>query len=272
MDTIKIITLFWRKVVVRSFRFAVSFEEVRGETVNIVRGLIINLLALIGIGNFSSQPVEFVPVLYWLGLLLTGRLLIGLIYFPAKIYSEIRSEAVRFTFQDVEIKEYKFPRESGYGVGLSLISNKPKNHFILLLDAKIQNIKHKGKELLENREKRDGNISILIGSGYHFEKGSGGVLNKSAKNSLAKVSVVPLTKFNNDKAYILIGDGDDEIIEMEDGSTYRIILNFSAKLFIGGQRDLEGVGIWCDLVYSKNWLQQKVVSLKIIERTPPYAD
>jgi hypothetical protein len=119
MDTVKTTVYFWLKIVWYAARFAILFGEIRGETFNIVKGLFLNLLAYLGIGALSAQPMEIKGVLYWLLLLVLGRFILGLFYYPANLYVEARKKQDRFAWENitVRIKELEVRREfRGYAI------------------------------------------------------------------------------------------------------------------------------------------------------------
>jgi len=142
LEKIKQTIRFWWWILREAIISSILFSELRGGITDILKGLAINLLSLLGIGAFRG--FDFTDIIYWLVILLIVRFFWFLVYLPSKFYSRKRMEANRLTWADIDIKEFTFPKQSGFGVGLEVISKKHERDFIMNVQAEINNIRRLG--------------------------------------------------------------------------------------------------------------------------------
>jgi hypothetical protein len=146
-----------------------------------------------------------------------------------------------------------------------LISDKHENCYIVDVVAKLGSIKRRDIEELNENLRYSIQLPVLIGSGSHFQKGNG-ILNRGNTNSFAEVSVIPIATWDDNRAWILANDGDDECVELKKGTSYRVTMSLDGFLDIAGRFELQGCGIWIDLL----WRDKKGIELKIHKRNPDY--
>jgi hypothetical protein len=154
---------------------------------------------------------------------------------------------------------------------LRLISDKQINSFVTEIVIKIGSVKLGNSELLDQNSQYKAQFPILIGSGSHFEKSNGGILNREDKNSLAEVSVTPIANWDNEKAWIVLDNEQGKFLYLKANVTHRITIAIDGALDTGGGTViLEGCGLWCDLLFQRNRKGIGDVSLRVFERRPSY--
>jgi len=60
---------------------------------------------------------------------------------PLILYREKETEANKRSWKDIEIKPYHFPENSGFGVGLEILSDKPREFHVNQVFCQITEIK-----------------------------------------------------------------------------------------------------------------------------------
>lgn len=130
-----------------------------GDRVGIVRTIIVSILTSIG-AYFLRVALGVIMIDPWVVIWTSfAGLLIGIFgwfallflwnfFFesPVKIWVELRSEALKYTWNDFDFCPYKFPENSMFGVGLKADNHKP--YYIQGAEAKLIHIQ-KGKEKLD---------------------------------------------------------------------------------------------------------------------------
>jgi len=231
---------------------------------SIVRGLFLNLLAYLGIGALTAQPIEVIPIIYWLGLLVFVRFVFGLLYFPAKFYTDQKRETNKLTFKDVEIKKYKFPFGHHIGVGLQLLSNKPQTASLTNVVA-AASITQKGIPINQEVIK----LPLLSKSPAGFQP-CPGILNRRDQDKLNELTAIVMANWNENGAWIVEIDGQKRyFLEENVICIVRIAINGELIPPLAGAK-LQECLIYCDLLYSKNRKGQKEVSIIRMQRFPEY--
>lgn len=180
---------------------------------------------------------------------------------PAKKYQELKIEANKRSWRDVEIKPFHFPENNQLGVGLEVVSNKPDQFKITQVYCLIYEITHSYD--VEFR----GNMQLPLLSFPSLQRTTE-IINKTQTTKLNSGQIMAVANSDGSKAWI----------EKNDALTdYAIESNILHKLTIGVDGILEHVGtmdrclLYCDLLYKKNEQTGKMeLSLKITDRNQQY--
>jgi len=192
-----------------------------------------------------------------------------------KLFREKEDEANKLTWKDIEILPYNFPEGSGLGVGLEIISDKPKMPYsgkyehageydITRVIPKVVEVFYAGKN-----EKTEFTLP-LYNIGLADNRRVDFILNRrQLRNEITFAIAMSIVNWNEDSAWLTI---------IEDNTSYKLDEDVEYKLKISIERAtmdintmiLEPCFMICDLKYHKSKDGEKKVSLKMSYRTPKY--
>jgi hypothetical protein len=180
---------------------------------------------------------------------------------PAKIYYELKTEANKRSWKDIEIKPFRFPENTGLGIGLEIISYKSKQFTLTQVYCQIFKITH------SYDVEYQGNMQIPLLSLPSFQRTTD-ITNKNQTNNLNLGQVIAVAKDDGNRVWIIKNDALTDLT---------VENNILHKLTIGLDGNLESIGamdrctLYCDLLCSKKDPTSKFeLSLTITERLPPY--
>jgi hypothetical protein len=186
-------------------------------------------------------------------------------YAPYSIYQEKADEAHKLTFQDIELTPYKFPPNSGYGIGLKILSDK--QFHITDIDPRIGSVRQRDDTNSEERH-----LPILIKEGMDFAKGKD-IVNRRGFNKWASVSAIPVANWDEEHAWIVAEDGREKSnIFIEKDIVCRVVITIDGTVDAPPRIDLklEQCTVICDLVYAQEKNGKIGVSMKIFARKPEF--
>lgn len=195
--------------------------------------------------------------------------IIQLIKTPVIIYRNLKAEANKRTFNDVEITPFPFPEGTGFGVGLQIVSDKTpqSNFYIDGFAGKIIKIVQNGETRYQGSFQGKVNIELplVYRRGEMFSKeNKTDIANRSYSKNFGSILLV--ANCNKDQAIIEKKDEyqDITVIVDKDNACW-ITIEMKAK--VGDFLDIEGCSVTCQLAYDKN---KKRFLLSNLVRTPEY--
>jgi hypothetical protein len=149
-------------------------QDLFGDIKNFVGDIFISIVS--GLAYAIRSYLSMQDTIDWAGIIgsaLLGVLAWGIVLLlknifwkiPAKLYKEEKSKALHSSWRNIEIKPFTFERDSGFGIGLEVMSDKQlgDDGFINVSENKtyIVRVEQGGKLLLNN-----GELSLpLVGGG-----------------------------------------------------------------------------------------------------------
>lgn len=185
----------------------------------------------------------------------------GFVVVPAKIYRDLELEAIKRTWKDIEFKPFHFPENSGLGIGLEILSDKP-------VQIRITNVYCQITEMTRSYDLIfRGNMQIPLLSISSLQRTEEIVNEGQLTNSLSGQAIA-----------VANDDGSRAWIQKNDATTDTIIeKDILHKLTISIQGNISDVGtmdwclIYCDLLYRENkQTGQMEFVLTVTERKPKY--
>lgn len=182
----------------------------------------------------------------------------------AVFYRRLQRSQYKLTWQDVEITPYRFPKTSGYGLGLRVICHKDNN--VTIYHPVVNAIK-----VNQGIKKYDDTISMSVLSGVPpVFPPTGSITNRENYGQRSKIiDVIPISNWSEDKkAFLEFGN---KTLPLDLNKTLRIDLEISCESLNVNliPVKLEKLTLVCDIIYH-NIIGIRWASLKIVERTPKY--
>jgi hypothetical protein len=182
-------------------------------------------------------------------------------YMPAKLYREQEKEANKRGWRDIEIKPIRFPANSGLGVGLEILSNKPEQFKINNVCCQINEITHSYD--VEFR----GNMPIPLLSIPSFQR-THEIINRSQATQLVSGQAIAVAHNDESRAWIQKNDTITDVT-IEKDISYKLNISIDGNVLDVGSMDR--CALYCDLLYDKNEQTGKMeLQLRVIEREPKY--
>lgn len=200
----------------------------------------------------------------------------GIYRVPAMFYRERETEAWGKTWNDIEVKLFRFPDTFVNGVGLEMISDKNRKvhnggiseeFYIEVENVIIEEFSHGTVTLNPKRE-----LYMYATDLTKFNETNSIQNRRQAriKENWIKQVVLLVAQWNNEMAWITTKDNVKDLV-LERGVPYRVIINFT-KCRIGlSNFENWGCAVWLNLRYVENAHGAMKVEIDIVNRNPEYA-
>lgn len=191
---------------------------------------------------------------------------------PAELYIETREQSLLRTWKDIELKVYKFPENSGLGVGIAIISHKPlfrygnniQREYTIQTFPEIESMKLNGRIVYS----RVGLPLLMVGNKAVF-KSSSEILNQRQFNNLVSSVAISVANWNSDRAWLTDLEAQNNL-NLEIDKAYSIQIEMRNSIL--EQTPMEGCTVFCDLYYSKDKITGEMkVTLENLVREPRFS-
>jgi hypothetical protein len=253
--------LLWKKAINDTVKlYRTDWRAWIGNLISIVIALS-TLRALVGVQAMSSQLTTVIAGLIGA---VGGGLFILIVHrmsAPLILYREKEIEANKRSWRDIEFKPYRFPENSGFEVGLQVISSKPSEFQVTNVYCQITEIR-RGWDVIFH-----GNMQLPLLFVPSFERRHE-IINQSQFTKLVSGEAIAVANDDGTRAWIQENDATTDVTIDRD-VVHKLTLSINGVLFMNVSMD--GCLIWCDLLYHQNKENGKMeLSLSISEREPRY--
>lgn len=190
---------------------------------------------------------------------------------PAELYKEEKSKALYSSWRNIDTKPFTFERDSGFGIGLEVISDKQlgEDGFINVSEKNsyVVRVEQGGKLLLNNGEL----LLPLVGGGNSVYSVFEYIRNRKGRtvNTAIEHTVFPIANWDENQAWIVSQDGrGNSGIVIEKDVTCRVLMILMGEII--RKQPLEFFQVWCDLLYHSNGNGKMTMTLKNINRHVEY--
>jgi hypothetical protein len=194
----------------------------RADIRNWLGEIVVALLSGIGYSVYSYLRSE--TMIDWLGIFIffifgfIGYAVLSFLYrliwvSPAQTYGKKEAEANLLTWKDVDIKPFDFPQTSGFGVGLEMISHKPKYESSgLIIEHLINEVIPKATIISRTGETEavQYNLPLLVGS-TTFERQDIVRSREQLKNDGHLTTAISIANWDENRAWVTIWKKDENI-------------------------------------------------------------
>jgi hypothetical protein len=196
---------------------------------------------------------------------------------PAKLYRQKETEANLPSWKDVEIKEFEFPSTSGLGVGLEIISHKPKTEVNgIIQDPYINQVMPKLTRISNDDEPQSfppdlSSLLPIMQGAITFQKTDIIKSPEQLKRDNQSHNVISVARWNEDEAWIKIGKkGNEGKVILKEGVAYLVEIEIRDAMINTLGKMFYICKISCNLLCHKDKDGSRKVDLKIDHRYPVY--
>lgn len=190
---------------------------------------------------------------------------------PLVLYRSKEAEAHKFSWKDIEIKEFVFPRNSGFGIGLEVICDKylGDEGYINIPERQtyIVRVSQGGKYILDSATFHIpllGGANSVYGPFEYIRNRNGKTVGTSVDHT-----VFPIANWDDNQAWIVLSDGTSNSgIRIERNVVCRVLIIFSGE--INRQQSLDFFQVYCDLEYFQDNNGHMKMKISRIERHVEY--
>jgi len=194
-----------------------------------------------------------------------------LMFVVAKKLHEYRLDATLLTWKDISFQVEKIPPGNGYGLGLKVISHKPKyahpagewREYSITAIPKIETLQESGDTVRSRIE-----LPTVIMKGKSIFKKSQEFLNIRHFKKENVFTFIPIADFENERAWITDKDGRNDIF-LNYGKRYIAQIEMRETV-IADRHAPDGCAVWCELYFYKNENGQSDLSINILNRVPDF--
>lgn len=200
----------------------------------------------------------------------------GIWLVPANLYRKKETEANLPSWSDIEIKEFYFDKTSGWGVGFEIIIYKQEYEYDGRLEEPyISDVMPKLRRITSSENTKDfqndlSSLLPMLQGSKNFERMGHIQSEKHLKRDRRQHNVLHLAKWDNEKAWIIVGKKGNENKEfLDEEKNYTIEIEIrDANITPGIQ--MHPFTIKCDLLYVKQEDGNKKIVIGEIKRIPEF--